>query len=105
MTSTQISFSTFAAPKPAFKSLAVPEVVQRGCFYPQPKYSPVISLFTGDDKPHSIDLQPGFYNFECDCLDAPVFVASGSVRGSSFGRYGYFSQQAFRYRAGYESSL
>ena len=72
------------------------------CVFPQPRICPFIPLFTGDDKPVSSDLQPGFYNFECDCLDAPIFVASGSIRSTRFGPYVSLDQQAYRYRAAYE---
>lgn len=72
------------------------------CVFPQLRTWPLITFFTGDDKPVSTDLQPGFYNFECDCLDAPIFVASGSIRSSRFGLNVSLDQQAYRYRAGYE---
>jgi hypothetical protein len=99
----QISFSAFAAIKTAPEDLAVSDQAgQRGRFYLNYLFSPACLFVTGDDKPESADLSPGFYNFECDCLDAPAYVASGGVRSTSFGQFAFFDQQAYRHRAGYE---
>lgn len=62
-----------------------------------------VSFYTGNDKPRSSALKPGFYNFECDCLDAPILVASGSICSVRILQYVYFGQQAYRhYRDVYE---
>lgn len=107
MTSTQLSFSAFAATQTDPGNFAVSDQSgQRGgffpsCPYPLPKFFPVVTHFTGDNKPFSSELSPGFYNFQCGCLDAPLYLASGGV--SSFKNSGsvYGTSQAYRHCAGF----
>lgn len=81
MTSTQTSFSAFAAKQTAsVTSLAVPaDSGQRGCFFLQPDFHPAIPFLTG--RGYALDLrwEDGFYQESAGCLDAPFYVASGGM--------------------------
>jgi len=100
MTSTQTSFSAFAAKQTAIvQSLAVPaDAGQRGCLpscpLPLPRFRAQPVFMTGSSL--YMD-QRGDYPIVWDgVLDAPDLLASGSVFSLEFGRgYGYLEITAF----------
>lgn len=85
MTTTQTSFSAFAATQTDPGNFAVSDQSgQRGCFFPQPQYRLLSGYQTGVNP--FFDVREDFWGACDQCLDAPYYIAQGSVDSMGFGR-------------------
>jgi len=81
MTSTQITFCTFAAQQARSASFAASSALAQQACTPSLVYrhQPACFVTTGAMMPFS-DMRPGFYSDSCGLLDAPQYMSSGAHR-------------------------